>query len=107
VEPFVWLSSNVSLLNAVSYVLFGLGCVGVLGARPVRARRPRLAQLCFLIVALFLLTSKVWSQQFVLWLIPLVVLARPAGARSWPGRRPRSATSSPSTPTCSTSTASS
>ena len=40
-------------------------------------RRPRLAQLCFLVVALFLLTSKVWSQQFVLWLIPLAVLARP------------------------------
>ena len=43
----------------------------------VAPRRPRLAQLCFLVVALFLLTSKVWSQQFVLWLIPLVVLARP------------------------------
>jgi uncharacterized membrane protein len=40
-------------------------------------RRPRLAQLCFIVVALFLLTSKVWSQQFVLWLIPLAVLARP------------------------------
>jgi uncharacterized membrane protein len=77
VEPFVWLSSNVSLLNAVSYVLFGLGCVGVLVLALSAPRRPRLAQLCFLIVALFLLTSKVWSQQFVLWLIPLVVLARP------------------------------
>jgi uncharacterized membrane protein len=28
-------------------------------------------------VAVFLLTSKVWSQQFCLWLIPLAVLARP------------------------------
>ena len=40
-------------------------------------RRPRLAQLAFLVVAAFLIFSKVWSQQFVLWLLPLVVLARP------------------------------
>ncbi|WP_051704678.1 glycosyltransferase family 87 protein [Glycomyces sp. NRRL B-16210] len=38
---------------------------------------PRLAQLCFLVVAAFLLFGKVWSQQYVLWLIPLVILARP------------------------------
>jgi uncharacterized membrane protein len=31
----------------------------------------------FLVVAAFLLTNKVWSQQFVLWLVPLAVLARP------------------------------
>jgi uncharacterized membrane protein len=77
VEPFIWLSGRVPLLNTMSYVLFGLGCVGVLVLALSAPRRPRLAQLCFLIVALFLLTSKVWSQQFVLWLIPLVVLARP------------------------------
>jgi uncharacterized membrane protein len=40
-------------------------------------RRPRLAQVAFLVVALFLVFNKVWSQQFVLWLIPLAVLARP------------------------------
>lgn len=28
-------------------------------------------------VAVFLIFSKVWSQQFVLWLLPLAVLARP------------------------------
>ena len=28
-------------------------------------------------IALFLVTSKVWSQQFTLWLLPLIVLARP------------------------------
>ena len=38
---------------------------------------PRLAQLAFLIVAAFLIIGKVWSQQYVLWLIPLAVLARP------------------------------
>jgi uncharacterized membrane protein len=77
IQPFVALAGNVSLLNALSYVLFGLGCLAVLVVGLRAPQRPRLAQLCFLVVALFLLTSKVWSQQFVLWLIPLAVLARP------------------------------
>jgi uncharacterized membrane protein len=67
----------VPLLNVLSYLLFGLGCAAVFVVSLRAPQRPRLAQLCFLIVALFLLTSKVWSQQFVLWLIPLAVLARP------------------------------
>ena len=40
-------------------------------------QRPRLAQLAFLVVAAFLLTNKVWSPQFSLWLVPLAVLALP------------------------------
>jgi uncharacterized membrane protein len=77
IQPFLWLGQHIPVLNVLTYVLFGLGCVAIalLGLRA--PRRPRLAQLSFLVVALFLLTSKVWSQQFVLWLIPLVVLARP------------------------------
>jgi len=77
VEPFVSLARDIPQLNAVSYLLFGVLCLGVLALGVLAPRRPRLAQLSFLVVALFLLTSKVWSQQFVLWLIPLAVLARP------------------------------
>lgn len=39
--------------------------------------RPRLAQLAFLVVLAFLLTTKVWSPQYSLWLVPLIALARP------------------------------
>ena len=38
---------------------------------------PRVAQVSFLVVAAFLLTNKVYSPQFVLWLVPLAILARP------------------------------
>ena len=58
-------------------MLLVLCCLGILALTLLSPRRPRLAQLCFIVVAVFLLTSKVWSQQFVLWLIPLAVLARP------------------------------
>ena len=34
-------------------------------------------QLLFLTVLAFLLTNKVWSPQFSLWLVPLALLARP------------------------------
>jgi hypothetical protein len=44
-------------------------------------RRPRLAQLCYLVLAAFLITNKVWSPQYGVWLVPLAVLARP---RLWP-----------------------
>jgi uncharacterized membrane protein len=39
--------------------------------------RPRLGQLAFLVVLAFLLTTKVWSPQYSLWLVPLLALARP------------------------------
>ncbi len=39
--------------------------------------RPRLAQLAFLAVLAFLFTTKVWSPQYSLWLVPLAALARP------------------------------
>jgi uncharacterized membrane protein len=65
------------LINTVSWVFFGAVCAGVL-VLGLRARRtPRIPQLAFLIVAGFLVVNKVYSPQYVLWLLPLAVLARP------------------------------
>jgi uncharacterized membrane protein len=75
--PFQALTDNLPLLNAVSWVLVLLAIAAVMLLIVRAPRRPRLAQVAFLVVALFLVFNKVWSQQFVLWLIPLAVLARP------------------------------
>ncbi len=64
-------------LNAVTMALFAAACAGILAIGLTARRRPRVAQLCFLVVAAFLLTNKVWSPQFSLWLVPLAVLALP------------------------------
>ncbi|MEV4507824.1 glycosyltransferase 87 family protein [Dactylosporangium sp. NPDC049525] len=64
-------------LNVLYLGLFLISCVGILIVGLTAPIPPRLAQLAFLIVAAFLITGKVWSQQYVLWLIPLAVLARP------------------------------
>ncbi len=40
-------------------------------------RRPRLMQVSFLVLVAFLLTNKVFSPQYVLWLLPVAILARP------------------------------
>ncbi|MFI1254796.1 glycosyltransferase family 87 protein [Streptomyces netropsis] len=63
--------------NTYATLLMILGCLalGFLGL--YAPRRPRFAQLVFLVVALFILTNKVYSPQYVLWLIPLAALARP------------------------------
>jgi uncharacterized membrane protein len=76
--PFQWLSDHVDpTLNLLTYGLFALCCAGIGLLVFLAPRRPRLAQVSFLVVAAFLITSKVWSQQYALWLLPLVVLARP------------------------------
>lgn len=64
-------------INTWSWLLFGTICVAValLGLRAPET--PRVAQLAFLVVAGFLLVNKVYSPQYVLWLLPLAVLARP------------------------------
>jgi len=65
------------ILNLVSLSLFAVVCAGIAWIALTAPRRPRVAQLCFLIVAAFLLTNKVWSPQYSLWLVPLAVLALP------------------------------
>ena len=65
------------ILNVVSLVLFLALCAGIAYVGLSAPTRPRVAQLAFLVVAAFLLTNKVWSPQYSLWLIPLAVLAVP------------------------------
>jgi uncharacterized membrane protein len=65
------------VLNTVFVVLFVLCCAAIGYIALTAPRRPRVAQLAFLVVAVFLLTNKVWSPQFSLWLVPLAVLALP------------------------------
>src|SRR5205814_9081884 len=64
-----------------SEVFFAVVCVAITVLALAAPRRPRLPQLCFLVLAGFLMTNKVWSPQYVVWLVPLAVLARP---RLWP-----------------------
>ncbi|MCB5163311.1 glycosyltransferase 87 family protein [Streptomyces bambusae] len=64
-------------VNTYATVLMLLVCAGIGLLALTAPRRPRLAQLAFLVVAAFILTNKVYSPQYVLWLVPLAALARP------------------------------
>ncbi len=64
-------------VNTWSLLVFAGACVGILVLGLRAPHPPRIAQLAFLIVLAFLLVNKVYSPQYVLWLLPLAVLARP------------------------------
>ncbi|KWX23613.1 membrane protein [Mycolicibacterium wolinskyi] len=66
-----------TVLNTVTAMLFAACCIAIGYIALTAPKRPRVAQLAFLVVAAFLLTNKVWSPQFSLWLVPLAVLALP------------------------------
>jgi uncharacterized membrane protein len=66
-----------TVLNTVSALLFLACCAAIVWVGLSAPHRPRLAQLCLLVVAAFLLTNKVWSPQYSLWLVPLAILALP------------------------------
>jgi uncharacterized membrane protein len=72
--PILGEPDRLGLLGVAS---LGLLCLGIAVLALAAPTRPRLLQLCFLTLAAFMLTNKVWSPQFVLWLVPFAVLARP------------------------------
>jgi len=72
---------SLSALNLMSAASFAVAFAAIALLALAAPRRPRLPQLCFLVLAAFLITNKVWSPQYVIWLVPLAVLARP---RLWP-----------------------
>ena len=69
-------------LNLVSLGLFALCCAAIAALIIFARRRARLGAAAFLVVAAFLITNKVYSPQYVLWLLPLMILARPRW-REW------------------------
>jgi uncharacterized membrane protein len=70
-------TASAAAINVTTLLVFGAAClaIGWLGLRATQ--RPRLPQLAFLVVGSFLLVNKVYSPQYVLWLLPLAALARP------------------------------
>lgn len=65
-----------------SFVLMMLGCLGIAALIFLAPRRPRVGQVAFLVIALFLAINKVYSPQYALWMLPLLALARPTW-REW------------------------
>jgi len=65
---------RLNALFAAGFVLLLAGIAFLVWRAP---RRPRVAQVLFLTLLAFLLPSKVFSPQYVIWLVPLAVLARP------------------------------
>ncbi|URM90644.1 glycosyltransferase 87 family protein [Streptomyces sp. MRC013] len=71
------LDPRIETVNTIASALMLLACAGIAVLALAAPRRPRFAQLAFLVVAAFILTNKVYSPQYVLWLVPLAALARP------------------------------
>lgn len=70
-------NSSLGKLNLITSGSFAVACVLIAVLALAAPRRPRLPQLGFLLLASFLVLNKVWSPQYVIWLVPLAVLARP------------------------------
>ena len=70
-------TTSVHSLNTISALVLLAGAAAIALLTLAAPRRPRVAQVFFLVLAVFLMSNKVWSPQYVVWLAPLVVLARP------------------------------
>lgn len=77
-DPVVPVGGAPGRLNAVVFLGLALTLAGVCALALLAPRRPRLPQLIFLALVGFLLTNKVYSPQYLIWLLPLAVLARPS-----------------------------
>ena len=66
--------TNVSLVESITLTVCAVAIVVLVIRAP---RRPRVAQVALLVMVAFLVCNKVYSPQYVLWLLPIVVLARP------------------------------
>ncbi|GAA0992296.1 glycosyltransferase family 87 protein [Subtercola frigoramans] len=70
-----WSAPDSAAAGWISAALFVAGVVGAAVFTVRVATAPTLAQLVFIVLALFLLVNKVWSPQYSLWLLPFLVLA--------------------------------
>jgi uncharacterized membrane protein len=70
-------TASAHTINVTTWVVFGASCVGIGLLGLLAPRRPRLPQLLYLTVVAFLVVNKVYSPQYVIWLLPLAALARP------------------------------
>ena len=71
-DAVYWVPPGAAVALLLASALFVVAWLGL--RAPVQ---PRVGQLAFLVVLAFLLTTKVWSPQYSLWLVPLLALARP------------------------------
>ena len=70
-------TASAHTVNVVSWLVFLTVCAGVLVLGLRTAHVPRIPQLALLILVGFLVVNKVYSPQYVLWLLPIAALARP------------------------------
>jgi uncharacterized membrane protein len=68
---------STGVLNGFSDFLLLMALAAIFVLILLLRRRPRLGQVAFLTALAFVLTNKVYSPQYALWLLPFVVLARP------------------------------
>ena len=64
-------------LTIAEVALVALAGAGIVTLVLTAPRRPRLGQVALLVLVAFMIINKVYSPQYVLWLLPFVILARP------------------------------